>query len=99
MQRPVIYEFVHLGSIEIDQYLPFMLIGGGRGDIIGGSFAGGPYGDEPRMGLEWYSSCSSSGEESSSNLCGDPTLSPSAVSFSCSILMTAGLPPRKPAST
>ena len=46
-----------------------------------------------------HSSCSSSGEESSSNFCGDPAESPSIVSFSCSMLMTAGFPPRNEAKT
>jgi hypothetical protein len=51
------------------------------------------------MDLSCHSSRSSSGDESSSNFCGEPAESPSIVSFSCSMLMTAGLPPRKDAKT
>jgi hypothetical protein len=41
-----------------------------------------------------HSSRSSSEDDMSSNFCGDAIVRPSVASFCCSILMTAGLPPR-----
>lgn len=41
-----------------------------------------------------HSSFSSSGDDSSSSFCGDPTAMPSCVNLSWRMLITAGLPPR-----